>query len=111
LRAVKQFEPTELIDGFDEAGDRLLSATADEASFGHPVTAAIDNTTVPYYGDVEGMPMVSGIGGKGERASEFATLSIVGETFRSFWQSNPSVKAPLGTTTGRIRCIASSGDS
>jgi len=79
LRAVKQFEPTELVEGFDRGSDRLLSAIADEASFRRPVTAAIDITTVPYYGDVEGMPMVSGIGGEEERAFKFATLSIVGE--------------------------------
>ncbi|KOX92433.1 transposase [Haloarcula rubripromontorii] len=79
LRAVKQFEPTELVEGFDQASDRLLSAIADEASFRRPVTAAIDITTVPYYGDVEGMPMVSGIGGEEERAFKFATLSVVGE--------------------------------
>jgi len=79
LRAVKQFEPTELVEGFDQASDCLLSVIAEEASFRRPVTAAIDITTVPYYGDVEGMPMVSGIGGEEERAFKFATLSIVGE--------------------------------
>ena len=79
LRAVKQFDPTELVEGFDQASDRLLSAIAEEASFRRPVTVAIDITTVPYYGDVEGMPMVSGIGGEEERAFKFATLSIVGE--------------------------------
>jgi len=43
-----------------------------------PVTAAIDITTVPYYGDVEGMPMVSGLNSE-ERAFGFATLSIIGQ--------------------------------
>ena len=79
LRAIKQFEPKALIDGFDEASDQLLSAIATEASFRRPVTAAIDITTIPYYGDVQGMSMVSGMKGEEERAFKFATLSIVGE--------------------------------
>ncbi|ELZ89511.1 putative transposase (TCE33) [Haloferax elongans ATCC BAA-1513] len=101
LRAVKQFEPTELVEGFDQATDRLLSAIADEASFRRPVTAAIDITTVPYYGDVEGMTMVSGMHGDEERAFKFATLSVVGENIplvlaiepvreSSGWDENPS---------------------
>jgi hypothetical protein len=49
LRAVKQFEPAELIDGFDVATDRLLSVIKSAASFRRPVTVAIDITTVPYY--------------------------------------------------------------
>jgi hypothetical protein len=78
LRTVKQFEPTTLIDGFDEATERLLSVIQSEAAFRRPVTAAIDITTIPYFGEVEGMPMVSGTqDGKG-RAFKFATLSIVG---------------------------------
>jgi len=77
LRAVKQFDPNELVKGFDQASDRLLSAIAEETSFRRPVTAAIDITTVPYYGDVEGMPMVSGLSSE-ERAFKFATLSIIG---------------------------------
>ncbi|MFY4814918.1 transposase [Haloarcula sp. AONF1] len=79
LRAVKQFEPEALIKGFDQASNRLLSAIASETSFRRPVTAAIDITTIPYYGDVEGMSMVSGMQGEEERAFKFATLSIVGE--------------------------------
>jgi hypothetical protein len=100
LRAVKQFEPAELIDGFDVATDRLLSVIESKSSFRPPVTAAIDITTVPYYGDVEGMPMVSGLNQE-ERAFKFATLSIVGlniplvlavEPVResSAWDDNPS---------------------
>ncbi|WP_435065351.1 transposase [Halobaculum sp. EA56] len=100
LRAIKQFEPETLIKGFDEASDRLLSAIASEASFRRPVTAAIDITTIPYYGDVEGMPMVSGMKGEEERAFKFATLSIVGENIplvlavepvreSSAWDRNP----------------------
>jgi hypothetical protein len=100
LRAIKQFEPETLIEGFDEASDRLLSAIASEASFRRPVTAAIDITTIPYYGDVEGMPMVSGMKGEEERAFKFATLSIVGENIplvlavepvreSSAWDRNP----------------------
>ena len=77
LRAVKQFEPVGLIDGFDAATDRLLSVIESEASFRRPVTAAIDITTVGYYGDVEGMAMVSGLNSE-ERAFKFATLSIIG---------------------------------
>ncbi|AJF28082.1 transposase (plasmid) [Haloarcula sp. CBA1115] len=79
LRTVKQFEPDALIEGFDEACDRLLSAIGSEASFRRPVTAAIDITTIPYYGDIEEMPMVSGLPGEKERAFKFATLSIIGE--------------------------------
>jgi len=40
--------------------DRLPSVIASEVSFRRPVTAAIDITTIPYYGDVEEMPMVTG---------------------------------------------------
>jgi hypothetical protein len=79
LRAVKQFEPEALIEGFDRASDRLLSVIGEEASFRRPVTAAIDVTTVPYYGEVEAMPMVSGTKNEKERAFKFATVSIVGE--------------------------------
>lgn len=100
LRAVKQFEPEELVDGFNETTDRLLSVIASEASFRRPVTAAIDITTIPYYGDVEEMPMVSGTKDDGGRAFKFATLSIVGwniplvlavEPVResSAWDENP----------------------
>nr|WP_240729962.1 transposase [Halalkalirubrum salinum] len=99
LRVVKQFEPDSLIDGFEAATDRLLSAIKSEASFRRPVTAAIDITTVPYYGDVDGMPMVSGLDQE-NRAFKFATLSIVGlniplilavEPVResSAWDENP----------------------
>jgi len=78
LRAVKQFEPDSLIDGFEVATDRLLSVIESEASFRRPVTAAIDITTVPYYGDADGMAMVSGLDQE-NRAFKFATLSIVGQ--------------------------------
>jgi len=76
LRAVKQLDPNSLIDGFEVATDRLLSVIQSEASFRRPVTAAIDITTVPYYGDADGMPMVSGLDQE-NRAFKFATLSIV----------------------------------
>ena len=99
LRAVKQFEPNELVEGFDHASDRLLSAIAEEASSRRPVTAATDITTIPYYGDVERMAMVSGLNHE-VRAFKFATLSIVGlniplvlavEPIResSAWDENP----------------------
>lgn len=52
LRAVKQFDPENLIEGFDSATDRVLSAIATETAFHRPVTVAIDIMTVPYYGDV-----------------------------------------------------------
>ncbi|WEL27444.1 transposase [Haloferax volcanii] len=102
LRTLKQFAPAELIEGFDQACDRLLSAIASEASFRRPVTAAIDITTVPYYGDVEGMPMVSGLTSD-DRAFKFATLSIVGRNISlvlavepvresSAWDDNPPNK-------------------
>ncbi|MDS0261147.1 transposase [Haloarcula sp. S1CR25-12] len=101
LRAVKQFEPAALVDGFDEATDRLLSILESEASFRRPVTAAIDITTVPYYVDVEEMPMVSGTKDGEGRAFKFATLSIIGQNIplvlavepvreSSSWDENPS---------------------
>ena len=100
LRAVKQFSPEELVDGFNNTTDRLLSVIASEASFRQPVTVAIDITTIPYYGDVEEMPMVSGTKDGEGRAFKFATLSIVGwniplvlavEPIResSAWDDNP----------------------
>ncbi|WP_284011333.1 transposase [Haloarcula pelagica] len=100
LRAVKQFESEALIEGFDQASDRLLSAIASETSLRRPVTAAIDITTIPYYGDVEGMSMVSGTKEEEERAFKFATLSIVGANIplvlavepvreSSAWDRNP----------------------
>jgi hypothetical protein len=99
LRAVKQFDPDSLIDGFEVATDRLLSLIESEVSFRRPVTVAIDITTIPYYGDVEGMEMVSGLNQE-DRAFKFATLSIVGlniplvlaiEPVResSAWDENP----------------------
>lgn len=100
LRTVKQFEPEALADGFDQATNRLLSVIESKASFRRPVTVAIDITTVPYYGDVDGMSMVSGLDQE-NRAFKFATLSVVGlniplilavEPIResSAWDENPS---------------------
>ncbi|WP_442908249.1 transposase [Halobacterium sp. KA-6] len=100
LRAVKQFESEELVDGFNETTDRLLSVIASEASFRRPVTVAIDITTIPYYGDVEEMPMVSGTKDGEGRAFKFATLSIIGQNIplvlavepvreSSAWDENP----------------------
>jgi hypothetical protein len=79
LRAIKQFDPEDIIAGFDVASDQLLSTIASEVSLRRPVTAAIDITTVPYYGEVDGMPMVSGTKEGDQRAFKFATLSIVGQ--------------------------------
>ncbi|MFC4552398.1 transposase [Halorussus sp. GCM10023401] len=101
LRAVKQFDPKKLIEGFDSATDRVLSAIASETAFRRPVTVAIDVTTLPYYGDVEGMSMVSGTKDGDGRAFKFATLSIVGQNIplvlavepvreSSPWDENPS---------------------
>jgi len=101
LRAVKQFDPEELVDGFSKTTDRLLSVIASEASFRRPVTAAIDITTIPYYGDIEEMPMVSGTKNRDGRAFKFATLSIIGQNIplalavepvreSSEWDENPS---------------------
>ena len=78
LRAVKQFDSRRLIDGFHDATQQLLSQIQSESSFRRPITAAIDITTIPYYGDVDGMPMVSGTMNNEERAFKFASLSIVG---------------------------------
>lgn len=49
-----------------------------ESSFRRPVTVAIDITTIRYFGNVEGMSMVSGTKDGEGRAFKFATLSIVG---------------------------------
>lgn len=65
--------------GFNETTDRLLSVIASEVPLRRPVTAAIDITTVPCYGAVEGMPTVSGTKGSDDRASKLATLSIIGQ--------------------------------
>jgi len=103
LRAIKQFDLETLIEGFDGATERLLSVIASEASFRRPVTTAIDITTIPYYGDVEGMSMVSGTKEQERRAFKFATLSIVGQNIplvlgvepireSSEWDSNPPNK-------------------
>jgi hypothetical protein len=81
LRAVKQFKPEALIEGFDEASDRLLTAITEEASFRRPVTVEIDITTVPYFGDVEGMSMGSGVSGEKVRAFKFATCRLSVRTF------------------------------
>nr|WP_239642058.1 transposase [Natrinema versiforme] len=100
-RAIKQFDLETLIDGLDEATDRLVSVIASEASFRRPVAAAIDITTIPYYGDVEGMSMVSGTKEQERRAFKFATLSIVGQNIplvlgvepvreSSEWDRNPN---------------------
>jgi len=67
------------------------------------VTAAIDITTIPYYGDVEGMSMVSGTKNTDVRAFKFATLSIIGQNIplvlgvepireSSEWDRNPPNK-------------------
>jgi hypothetical protein len=100
LRAVKQFAPDELIDSFSDATDRILSVIGSEASFRRPVTAAIDITTIPYYGDTDEMPMVSGTKDREGRAFKFATLSIIGRNIplvlavepvreSSPWDDNP----------------------
>ncbi|NUB93072.1 transposase [Haloterrigena sp. SYSU A121-1] len=103
LRTVKQFDPETLIEGFDAATDRLLSVIESEATFRRPVTAAIDITNIPYYGDVEGMSMVSGTKDEDCRAFKFATLSIIGQNIplvlgvepikeSSEWDKNPPNK-------------------
>jgi len=100
LRTVKKFDPEGLIAGFQEATERLLSVIQSEVTFRRPVTVAIDITTLRYYGDVEGMRMVSGTKDGDGRGFKFATLSIVGwnipiilavEPVResSAWDENP----------------------
>jgi hypothetical protein len=108
LRAVKQFEPDELIDELDAASDHLLSAIASEASFRRPMTAAIDFTTVPYYGDVEGMPMLSGLTPQ-DRAFKFATLSIERQNIPLVLAVEPVRESPRGTTINRIKSTVSFG--
>jgi hypothetical protein len=103
LRVVKQLEPKALIDGFDAATERLLSVIKSEASFCLAVTAAIDLTTIPYYGDVESMSMVSGTKNTDVRAFKFATLSTIGQNIplvldvepireSSSWDRNPRIR-------------------
>ena len=100
LRAVKQFDPENLLNGFQQATERLLSVIQSESSFRRPVTVAIDITTIRYFGNVEGMPMVSGTRDGEGRVFKFATLSIIGwnvplilavEPVResSSWDQNP----------------------
>ncbi|WP_152417994.1 transposase [Haloferax elongans] len=101
LRAVKQFEANSLLDGFNAATNQLLSVIESEVTFRRPVTVALDITTVPYFGSVEGMSMVSGTKDGDGRAFKFATLSIVGQNVplvlavepvreSSAWDDNPS---------------------
>lgn len=78
LRAVKRFDPESLLEGFQQATGRLFSEIKSESSFRRPVTVAIDITTIRYFGNVEGMPMISGTKDGEGRAFKFATLSIVG---------------------------------
>lgn len=112
LRTVKQFDPDELVDGFYETTDRLLSVIASESSFRRPVTAAIDITTIPYYGDVEEMSMVSGTKDRDGRAFKFATLSIIGQNIplilavepvreSSEWDEEPVESDPSYCATAR----------
>jgi len=103
LRAIKQFEPKALIEGFDEASDRLLSAIASEASFRRPVTTAIDITMIPYYGDVEGMSMVSGMQGEEKRASNSRRCRLSARTSRWYSLWSRFAKALRGTGIHRTR--------
>jgi len=105
LRAVKQFDPEGLVNGFNETTDRLLSVIASETSFRRPVTAAIDITTIPYYGEVEEMPMVSGTKERDGRAFKFATLSIIGQNIPLIFLSSRFERVPSGMRTRRIRSI------
>lgn len=76
LRAVQQFDPDQILSAFDDATEQMLEAI-DHLPLQEPVTVAIDTTTIPYYGTVEDMPMVSGT--KHEyRGYKFATLTLVG---------------------------------
>ena len=79
LRTVKQFDPENLLSGFQEATERVLSVIRSEVTFRRPVTVAIDITTLRYYGDVKGMRMVSGAADGEEKIFKFATPSIVGQ--------------------------------
>ena len=100
LRTVKRFDPESLIAGFQDATERLLSVIQSEVTFRRPVTVAIDITTLRYYGDVEGMRMVSGAADGEQKVFKFATLSIVGQNIpivlavepvreSSSWDANP----------------------
>ena len=101
LRTVKQFSTESLIEGFHEASGRLLSLLGAESGFREPATVAIDITKVPYYGQVEAMPMVSGDTDGEGRVFKYATLTIVGRNIpfilevepvreSSAWDENPS---------------------
>ncbi|QZP39339.1 transposase (plasmid) [Halobaculum magnesiiphilum] len=100
LRAVKQFTRETLVDSFDDATERILSATSSQTSFPRPVTVAIDITTLPYYGAVNQMPMVSGTEDPTKNAYKFATIALVGRNIplvlgvepvreSSNWDENP----------------------
>ncbi len=111
LRAVKQFASEGLVDGFNETTDCLLSVIASKASFRRPVTAAIDMTTVPYYGDVQEMPMVSGTKTVRDGRSSLRPSRSSGRTSRSSSQLSRCERARRGMRTRRTRFIVLYGDS
>jgi len=59
-RAVKQFDPERLLDGFQQATERLLSVIQSESSFRRPVTVAIDITTIRCFGNVRAYRWLAG---------------------------------------------------
>lgn len=78
LRTVKQFDVDDIRESFDEAIGYLVDAVSDDIAFRRSVVAAIDVTTVRYYGDRDGMAMVNGVPGEHAYAYKLATLSIIG---------------------------------
>lgn len=91
LRTIKQFDPDQIRSGFDEATEQMLEAI-DHLPFQEPVTVAIDTTTIPYYGRVDDMPMVSGT--KHEyRGYKFATLTLVGRNVPLILAIEPVVES------------------
>ena len=87
-RAVAQFDTKEVLDGFDDLTEQLLSTIESETVLRRPVTAVIDVTTISCYGGVNGTPMVSETSNAEGRAFEFAALSDRRPESPSYWLSN-----------------------
>jgi len=104
----QKFDPERLLDGFQQATEGLLSVIQSDSSFRRPVTVAIDITTIRYFGNVEGMPMVSGTKDAEGRAFKFATLSIVGWNIPLILAVEPIRESSSWDETHRIGFTASS---
>jgi len=101
LRTVKQFDPDELVDGFYETTDRLLSVIASES---HSAVQSLRRSTSPPFPIMEMSRRCRWSAGRKTgtvEAFKFATLSIIGQNIplilavepvreSSEWDENPS---------------------